>query len=195
MMFWPIYRWVKPSWQYGLVSGLSLFGMVTYAWCPNQASLFLAYFVIWWSGLELARGYVAGQRPSLKNQWRTVLTLAGFAAVIAGWIAVSGRGWRGGFGVHPVLELRHFVSSAVILVAGLAWAGIGFKGFGFIPRLFGWLAPISYAVYVLHFPVVVGAHYFAGIGPTWLELTAYVMVLLALAYGSEIKLQRWLARR
>jgi len=58
MMFFPIYRFVPVKCQLHIVALMSLVGFLTYSAAPNQASLFLFYFLIWWSGVEIARIYI-----------------------------------------------------------------------------------------------------------------------------------------
>ncbi len=58
------------------------------------------------------------------------------------------------FGVGPVLQLRHFAAALVFLVVGIAWYRAGFVGFRMLLQPFAVLAPISYALYAMHMPVL-----------------------------------------
>ena len=191
MLFWPIYRGVKPGAQLPVAAGLSAAGGLLYVVWPNQASLFLLYFVIWWCGVEMARTYGAGARPNFANQWRGVAVLGGFCLGLAAmrFLASDAAGLLG----HPVL--RQFLSSWIFLVGGLAWSAIRFRGFGFIPACFGWMAPISYAVYVLHYPLAVSARYLSFVPGAGLQMAGYVLIVLLASCWSELVLQRWVNGR
>jgi peptidoglycan/LPS O-acetylase OafA/YrhL len=191
LMFWPIYRHVKPGAQWAVAAGLSAAGGVLYCIWPNQAALFLLYFIIWWCGVEMARIYGNGQRPGLGNQWRTVAALGVFC------VGLAATRWGPGEALallgHPVL--RQFASSWIFLVVGLGWSAAKFKGFGFIPTCFAWAAPISYALYALHYPLAVSASYLAFLPGRNLQIAGYVLIVLLLSYWSETVLQRFVNSR
>jgi peptidoglycan/LPS O-acetylase OafA/YrhL len=170
---------------------LSAAGGVLYCIWPNQAALFLLYFIIWWCGVEMARIYGNGQRPGLGNQWRTVAALGVFC------VGLAATRWGPGEALallgHPVL--RQFASSWIFLVVGLGWSAAKFKGFGFIPTCFAWAAPISYALYALHYPLAVSASYLAFLPGRNLQIAGYVLIVLLLSYWSETVLQRFVNSR
>ena len=201
-MFFPIYRFTAPRIQLALVTALSLTGLISYQACPNQLSLFLMYFILWWAGAELARTTIAGKIPSFRTQASTLVILAGMVALMAGPVAWAFRQHiplRPG--LHPVLELRHFASCLCLLCGGLIWSKWRWRGFN---HVFGWflpVAPVSYALYVLHFPVCNGA-FWAMIAPAWLQIPAAVAVTFSVVCGAELIYQRkivgaldWLGRR
>jgi len=187
LLFWPIYRYVQPGAQLPLVAGLSAVGGLLYLAWPNQASLFLLYFIIWWCGVELARTYLTGAMPGLRNQLPVVIILGAFCLALA--VTRNFNSAAAILFAHPVL--RQFCSSWLFLVAALVWAGWKFKGFGFIPRCFSWAAPISYALYALHYPLAVSATYLSFIPGTGLQIAGYILIVLALSYFAEFVLQRW----
>ncbi len=190
LMFWPIYRYVPPGVQLLLVAGLSAGGGLLYLWWPNQASLFLLYFIIWWCGVELARTYSAGILPGLRNQAWVVGVLGLFCLALAG--ARTMHPAQAMFLGHPVL--RQFCSSWLFLASALAWAGWKFRGFDFIPYCFSWAAPISYAVYALHYPLAVTATYLSFIPFKSLQITGYILMVFAAAYFGEFVLQKMVNR-
>jgi peptidoglycan/LPS O-acetylase OafA/YrhL len=195
MMFFPIYRFVPAKRQIHLVASLSLLGYIAYTLVPNQPSLFLMYFILWWSGAEVARSYLNRVPLSISSQGRTILYLIGF--VILESIPVISAVIRHQpllFGVHPVLELRHFSACLIFLTAGLAWAHFRWLGFRQIFGVFSFIAPISYALYVFHFPLAVSASYLSGIGSPTLQLIGYIAITLLAAYLAEIPFQSWINR-
>ena len=96
-------------------------------------------------------------------------------------------------GMDPVLPLRHFAAVCLIVIGGLVWHRIGFRGFTTLFAPFIHVAPISYALYVIHFPILM-AGIFDGVTSPWLRGTAYLTVFLGLAWGLEIHLQGLLNR-
>jgi peptidoglycan/LPS O-acetylase OafA/YrhL len=139
----------------------------------------------------MARTYGAGQMPGFGNQWRAVVVLGGFCLGLAGLRLATGP--AAALLGHPVL--RQFASSWIFLVAGLGWAAVKFRGFGFIPACFAWAAPISYAMYALHYPLAVSANYLAFLPSAGLQIAGYVLIVLLLSYWSETVLQRFVNTR
>lgn len=186
-----------------VVAGLSLIGFFTYFAFPNPISVFLNYFVLWWTGVELAREYRATGRVSWRGQW---FPLASVVVLSALWLmkvkAARAVGITSAY-AHPGLECRHFLTTLVILVIGLAWYSIGGKGFSL---LLGWgrhLAPISYAIYICHVPVIVLSMALHLTGSPLLDFLWVLPLTLGVSYVLERKLQplintwskRWLPRR
>lgn len=154
LLFFPLYKYVPPRWQLPVVAALSTSGLATFALWPNQASLFLMYFILWWTGLELARAYTDGVRPTPRNQRKLVLVLGGMCALVGGVLLFgTERPARLSPGMHPLLEIRHFAAGFVLLCGGLLWSQLRWRGFAAIFGVFALLAPISYAIYVFHFPL------------------------------------------
>ena len=196
MLFFPIYRFVPAKSQIHVVAALSLFGFVTFWIRHNQVSLFLMYFILWWSGAELARAYLARVPLTIILQRRSILYLTLFTILAAApvWFARA-RHQALSFGIHPVLEFRHFLACLLFLVIGLLWARIRWVGFHFIFGAFARVAPISYALYVFHFPLAVNSSYLEAIKFVPLQLTGYVGITFLLAYLAEVPFQNWINRK
>src|SRR6266446_6429808 len=71
VLFFPIYRFVPPARQLHVVALWSVIGFVTFSLHPNQISLFLFYFILWWTGAELARSYLARIPLTFASQRRS----------------------------------------------------------------------------------------------------------------------------
>lgn len=198
MMFFPIITRVPVAKQRFLTFGLSLAGFITYWIHPNAPSLFLWYFVIWWSGVEAARVYGAGETPNLRNM-RTQLTLLVSMCVpqllaVLVWKKVLHHPL--GFGIHPVLELRHFLFSALVFVLALCSTSMSRERLHKLLQPFAILAPISYGIYVLHYPITIEGRFLNGLHNRWVEAAAYCVVALGVAWFAEIPYQslmnRWI---
>ncbi len=197
MLFFPIV-WVSGrvvSRRAWVVLGLAVVGFATYWYGGANISLFLMYLPIWWAGVELAREYIETKDVTFAGQWVPI----GSIAVLTGlWGVTVARFVAAGNTVvmweHPVIEFRHFATSLLILVGGIAWHRLRWRGFYAILGPFERVAPISYGLYVVHLPLV---HYAAGRLPTgnrWLELLWLVPAIFALAWIGERFLHRYAVR-
>jgi len=72
-MFFFTLSGVLPGYTATIIAAfISLVGLIGYAWHPNQPCLFLAYFIVWWTGGNLPRQYVAeGRVTSNRNERRS----------------------------------------------------------------------------------------------------------------------------
>ena len=200
MMFYPIVSQSRfsPRRQMVLAFTLSVLGFLSYQAIPNQVSLFAGYFFIWWTGVELSREYIASGTITWSHQRLLLLMLAGLVVLWSlpvGLAASRSGGLR--FGVDPVLQFRHFALALVFSVVGIAWYRAGFVGFRMLVGPFAVLAPISYALYAMHMPVmqILDA---AGAKFPGVRLALTCMVLIPMCYLVEVVLQRrvngWLDR-
>lgn len=191
LLFFPLYKFVPLRWQLPGAAAVSLAGLATYAWRPNPLSLFALYFILWWTGLELARTYARGVTPTFRTQRDSLLVLGGFCVLVAVvMLRVLPRDAPLSHGLHPLLEVRHFVGATLIVCGALLWSRWGWRGFGRIFGVFAWLAPVSYAIYVFHFPVGTRVMGLASLPNPWLRVALAAALTLALAYLAEIPFQR-----
>lgn len=207
MLFYPIERFVPMRFRVPLVFALSLIGLIWYSVLPMQPALYLMYFQIWWLGVEIARAYRAseeGRPSSLKESSAWLLSraialplvmLATEALMLAvrAWFQHRQLGVELRLGMDPVLPLRHFTSVCAMVVIGLAWYRFRFWGFSAMFAPFIYAAPISYALYVVHFPIL-SAEIFSDIPSPILQAIAYIIVFLAIAWLLEIRLQNLVNR-
>jgi peptidoglycan/LPS O-acetylase OafA/YrhL len=196
MMFYPI-MWLlvrSPERQRRLVFLLSVFGILAYQAFPNQISLFLGYFFVWWAGVELSCEYKASGTITWLRQLPTILMLACLVVLwgIPVGLAVS-RGEHLILGVGPVLQLRHATAAVAFLIGGIAWYHAGFVGFRWLLGPFAVFAPISYALYAIHLPVKRILVSCFGASPL-LILVGGLLVLLPACYLLEVVFQRRINR-
>ncbi len=196
MLFFPIYRFVPAKLQIHVVAALSLLGFITFSILHNQVSLFLMYFVLWWSGAELARAYLSRVPLTIMSQRRSILYLTLFSILAAApvWFARVHHQPLS-FGIHPILEFRHFLACLLFLIIGLLWAHIRWVGFRSIFGAFAYVAPISYGLYVFHFPLAVNSSYLEAINFAPLELSGYVAITFLIAYLAEVPFQNWINQK
>ena len=193
MLFFPVAvaLAIPSAGQKYLVAGLSVLGYVGYHLRPNPPCLYLSYFVIWWAGVELSREHACTGTLTWRGQLPMLLLLAGstllWGVPLAGAIH---RHSRLRLGLEPVLQVRHFADAAMAVGLGLAWYKARFRGFGLILGPFGVVAPIAYALYICHVPIYVAANAVLPQAPAAARLAVSVAVLVPLAYGLEVVLQK-----
>ena len=155
MMFYPLVYAIRmrPAYHKYLVIALSIINVCLYQIVPNQGSLFLAYFPIWWAGVEFSREF----EHSGKLTWRVQAPmLSGLVILSALWFVPTYFLWQcdalRSYGFEPLLQFRHSLAGLAFVVVGIVWYKLGFIGFGQTLGPFRILAPISYAIYILHTP-------------------------------------------
>jgi len=173
-----------------VVGAASLIAAVLFCAVPNAIALYLSYFITWWSGVELAREFDRRGHMTFKQQWPVILWLI----VLAGWWTgvTLYRHWHLKqallFGVEPVLQLRHVCAAIALMVLGIAWAKARFVGFRPLLGWGVWMAPISYGLYVLHYPLLIYLENFGHSALVNFALTSAIVI--PLAYLLEVVLQK-----
>jgi peptidoglycan/LPS O-acetylase OafA/YrhL len=171
---WWFYMWYfavhlvckhRPYRQKYVVLGIATVGFISDVLWPNPLSHIASYLVLWWFGVELAREYLSHGTVTFKNQWFGVASILVLTAL---WtlpvVAGSGETHRIDWYEPPGLTLRHFVSVVLLVGVGWAWYKVGLVGFDRVFGIFGWLAPVSYCLYVVHFPLLLIFAHFGGSG-------------------------------
>lgn len=156
MAFFPIISLMRnrPTWRVWAVAAISIIGVATYAMLPNQISLFASYFVLWWAGVELAREYVSLGTITFRGQWPSIMSMATICCVwgIWAWFTPGRTAYT-----HPTLQFRHFATTLVLLVL---WVAVARSRNSLRQRaahaisIFQLAAPISYALYIVHEPIL-----------------------------------------
>jgi len=111
MLFFPIFKFMKDKTQDYFVLGISLFGMLSYWLFPNQVSIILWYFIIWWWGVILAKVYLKNEGAPIKlTQVKLIpISFVIFIALIGAMVYTYDGDLR--LSWHPIIELRHFIYS------------------------------------------------------------------------------------
>lgn len=188
MLYHPVSSRIGRGYQSLLVASVSVMAALVYVAFPYAVPRLLMYFVIWWAGVDLARSYIANKRVRNSDAFISGGCIFLVSAILLGDAVLYRE--NGGvirFGIHPILELRHFVAAGATLVVALIWQWAKWWGFGLLrPGVI--IAPISYSLYISHQPLLANAGYFGWIGNIWLEYILYLVILLVFCWATELRL-------
>lgn len=197
MMFYPLYRFVPSDWQKIIVLLLALAGIAGDEIAPNIFFHILASFPIWWCGVEFAREYVGSGTFTLRKQQGTIsiLILTGLAYAWVVWAWVH-HGGKLSMIDYPLVKLRHYVMGVALVLLFFAWKKTGFRGFAFTLGPFDIFAGMSYALYVLHYPIICNLPLITAPSLFYLNVGCKVVLTLTLAYLAEEvwqkRVNRWM---
>ena len=195
MLFFGLWKLTQnqPKTQKFIVMGMSVLGFATYWIIPNQISLFLSYFILWWGGLELAREWTETGKITLKTQWKTWAGIFGMGvlwSVPAGLFIYAGN--KVVLAEFPLVQPRHFFTVFLVLCAGYTWYKLKWVLFDKLIGPFAFLAPISYVIYTFHYPVIFLAARLRPAGNVWLDLIWVLPTIVAVAWLIEQPFQKWI---
>ncbi len=192
LFYYVLVRFAPPDWRtfvVGITSVVFFLVMLVY---PNQLSRFLAYFCIWWLGAVMSEIYLG--RFQTKDFFLALLPVCLMALCLA--ILASDATATIDVGnsiLFPYLELRHFTGAVVIALIMFGWSVLGWKGFRLLFGPFMILAPVSYAVYVIHFPIMTDVRESLHL-PAWITIPVTAAVTLLFASVLEGPFQRAVSR-
>jgi peptidoglycan/LPS O-acetylase OafA/YrhL len=187
LLFFPCYfvfKDYKPRIYF--VLAFSAISFVIYANFPNKAALTFAYFIIWWCGLEAADVYLRHRKFTFNNMKPVIFSLLFMSILVALPILTVEKIQ---FGFYPFLIFRHFFASLLAVAIGLLWYRHKLLYFDNILGIFTTIAPISYGLYVLHYPLLIQLNLSSYISNQWLDYGIKFALIFGLAYLTEIKLQ------
>lgn len=137
----------------------SLLGLLSYFFFYNQISLIMMYYYVWLSGAIICIIF-ANKLPNKKSLIIKVLELYFSIIIIYSLLFVLNQN-TSSIGVHPLLELRHYLTSFVFLIIALLYTKYFYtklKNNLFYQRLLSIgikPASISFGVYVIHYPIMI----------------------------------------
>jgi len=120
------------------------------------------------------------------------------AAAALPLMALAALRWHDGqtlaLGKYPLLEVRHLLGAAALVVLAFLWRQAGWIGFRWTIGVFAVAAPISYAIYMVHYNSIAHAKYLAFVGNRALELLLYFLVTIVFCYFAEVRFYPWFRR-
>ena len=107
------------------------------------------------------------------------------------------------FEMYPALICRHILAALGFICIALFWCQFRFAGFERLLGGFAIFAPVSYAMYVVHFPILSAVNSFSPGHQVAIKLAAMLALTVGLSWTLEMQLQpivnqwsgRFLARR
>ena len=195
IIFVPIYRILPEKNRIYRVLLISIVAWMTYLALPNHISLVLSYLIIWWSGLECAVIFVQEKNFTITNLKHVLTSL--FIMLVVSFIPVA-KAISNGFSEYdhranqilfPIVTFRHFLFAFFVVCFGLLWWKFNLILFDKSIGIFRKISPISYGIYILHFPV------FASLNIDYLSDSLLLIILIKtlivmfLSYLLEIKIQ------
>lgn len=197
MAFFPLATLLPAERQKHVVGLLGVGSAVVYLFAPHFVPRLFMYLTVWWLGVEAARLHLASPAALTLRAMRGPLLYVALTAapsLVQAALAFA-RGGPVVLGVHPFLEARHLCAGVAIVLIAFAWRAAGWRGFRWLMAPFALFAPISYSLYIAHFPLVARASHFAGLEPRWLQLGAYTATLFAFCIAAEVWFFPWLRKR
>ena len=178
----------------------SIIGLISYYYFPNQISLIVMYYYIWLSGAIVCIIYFT----QISNKKKSLFTLLIIYLIIICFyfILFVYNEKTSSIGIHPLLELRHYLTSFLFLVVSLIYAkylynylknNLNYQKFlklGLKP------ASISFGVYVIHYPIMQFFMYIYEnfrieemiIPSNYILFTCTIILTLILSYIAEIRI-------
>ena len=188
LFYYMLVRVVPPNWQTLVVGIASVTFFVVMLFYPNQLSRFLAYFCIWWLGAVMSGIYLGHfQAREFYVGLLPVCILAIYLTILASNSSIDIE--IGSSVLFPYLELRHFAGAVAIALILFGWSVLGWRGFKPLFKPFSKLSPISYAVYVIHFPIMTDVRESLHFSP-WITIPGTAAVTLLIAVVLERPFQR-----
>lgn len=190
LLFFPSYKLLpKNLYRIYFVLSFSAIFLLIYILIPNQASLWLSYFIIWWSGVELAEIYIKQGKFTPKNTAPIIFSILFMLSLTLIPVLYTEEIK---LGYYPFLIFRHFLAVFLFLILGLIWHQNKLLFFDDLIGGFALIAPISYGIYIFHYPILKYTHLEQYFSPFWLGYIIQFGLIIGLAYVVELKIQPWI---
>jgi peptidoglycan/LPS O-acetylase OafA/YrhL len=175
---------------------VSAIGFVTVWLVPNPVSQYAVLFVIWWAGAELAREWSTTGTVTLWGQRYALGCIAIVGALTGGRLALV---HVAGGTAYPRTHSVELLIAAVVIVAVVTWKRFGMIGFDRTIGLFLVFGPISYGVYLFHYPLIRLALAVGGSGSKPVVALWAIPAVFAFSWVFDLQLHRlvlrWTRRR
>lgn len=188
MLFFPITTLLKSDEsQHRVVFAVCVLAAICYLMYPIFPLRIIMYFSIWWTGVVLADRYIKNGKIHLSDLKLPIVTLSAITGLMTiNVILAKSGGQRILFGMHPVLEGRHFLFALLAVFVAVLWRNSGWPLFDRIFKPFALLAPISYTMYIIHLPIMTQATFLDWINIPVVTWFAYFALMLIFSYIIEL---------
>lgn len=167
-----------------IIGCFSIVNLLIFILFPNHIFIVFAYYIIWWTGLELCEYFLFSHN---KSRIQILISYYGIAILLL--FITSLVDWRHDHsikvGIYPYLLLRHYGFALICLLMPVYMTAIT-KKITKLLKPFALIAPISYGIYILHYPILIQWQLRL---PSLIDLPIKIFLVLGLAYIIEVKLQ------
>jgi len=197
MLFFPLCTFINSNNANAIAFSLSIAASIIYIFYPYFAIRIFMYLAIWWAGAYIGALYLEQRHRDFK----ALLVPCGALAAIALSLSINVYLFVNStqetllYGIHPFNELRHFVFALIAIIGGWVWLKSGWVFYKATLHHFRLLAPISYAIYICHDPIMRGATYLAFIENPVLRWLGYFAIMLLISFIIEILIYPTARRR
>ena len=189
MLFFLLANKIKEALLNKWVTYLTINAAVTYLFYPFIINRIVMYFAIWWVGVRFATDYLAGVKITIRRmmpQAWLLLTIIGILCLNLFLHYSELKGYKYPAVAYPVIELRHFIFSALVLFGAVIWQNLKWFGYNAIFGIFKYLAPCSYVMYISHEYLVYQATYLRFIHNSFIEYLLYIVFMILFSYFLEV---------
>lgn len=180
------------------VTYLTIVAAVTYLFYPFILNRIVMYFAIWWVGVRFATDYLAGEKITIRRIMPQAWLLLAIIAILCLnlYIHFSAlKEYKYPAVAYPVIELRHFIFSFVVLFGSVIWQNLKWFGYNYIFGIFKYLAPCSYVMYISHEYLVYQATYLRFIHNKFIEYSLYIVFMILFSYFLEVVVYNRIRKR
>jgi len=167
-----------------IIGVFSIVSYVIYCLFPSHIFSVFGSFFIWWTGLEIAE-YMVGDKQKDRIQTLIKYYVLFMVLFFVNWLEYYHQTKIIYLVRYPFWQLRLFGFAFVCLLA-MRYLTKFVKAIVSSLSVFSYIAPISYSIYIFHFPIWIQLQ--LPIAPA-LAVIAKVVILLVLAYLTEVVLQ------
>jgi peptidoglycan/LPS O-acetylase OafA/YrhL len=151
-----------------------------------------AYGLIWWTGVELCEIHLHGNAKRIApNLVALGVAAAGFVVWLRLYGVAADAATDGFINAFPIRDILNFATGAAVPLGLIMWSRFNWAGFRWTLQPFAKLGPISYGLYIVHWPIMVTLKPLAASWSPWLWIVVSGSATLAIAYLLEIKFQKW----
>lgn len=174
---------------YNISLVLSFLGFLFYLFYPNKIALNFIYLIIWSTGADIAENYFLSKKYLIKIFIKHIFVFLFFSIVFFSLymldIDQDGLAKR-----HWFRIFQHFFVSLGLISIAFIWKKAKWLFFDKIFKTFNNVAPFSYALYVIHQPIMI--LFFKNYGNKKLdpiEIICSMAITIIISWALEVKLQ------